>query len=95
MSDTRQTTSITEQETLPLNVLAIQGALCFRAYLQRYHLHPLDVAHASNVRYLTVWNVEQGKPVSRVNVARVRLGLWRLTGVPFMAPLALLEQPGR
>lgn len=60
----------TEQATQPLDVLAIQGAFFFREYLQRYRLHPLDVALASRVRYLTVWNVEHGKPGS-VNTRRV------------------------
>lgn len=81
----------TEQVTQPLDVLAIQGAFFFREYLQRYHLHPLDVALASRVRYLTVWNVEHGKPVKREHAARLRRGLRQLTGVPFTAPLALLD----
>lgn len=83
--------SPTEQATQPLDMLAIQGAFLFRDYLQRYHLHPLDVALASNVRYLTVWNAEHGKPVQREHAARLRRGLRQLTGVPFTAPLVLLN----
>ena len=78
-----------EQATLPLDVLAIQGALLFRAYLQKYHLHPLLVAFACDVRYFTIWNIQHGNPITDVQAAKVRAGLLALTGVPFTAPIAL------
>lgn len=84
MSDT-----LTEQTTLPLEVLSIQGAFLFRAYLKQHNLHPLTVSFASRVRYLTIWNTEHGVPVTREHAACVRAGLLALTGVPFTAPLAV------
>ena len=79
----------TEQATLPLDILAIRGAFLFRAYLQRYSLHPLDVALACHVRYLLIWNIQQGNPVTSIQATRVRAGLLKLTGIPFKAPIAL------
>ncbi len=92
---------ITEQNTHPLDIIAIRGAVLFQAYLDRYHLHPLDVSLASGVRYLTIWNMQHGNPVTRAHALQVREGLRRLTGVPFTVPLAtqasteLENRPGR
>lgn len=79
------------EKTQPLDVLAIRGAFHFRAYLRRYGLRSLDVALTAGVRYLVVWKVEHGQPVQREQAARIREGLYALTGVPFTVPLALYE----
>lgn len=79
------------EKTQPLDVVAVRGAFHFREYLRRYRLHPLDVALAAGVRYLTVWRVEHGQPVKGEQAARIRQGLYFLTGVPFTVPLALSE----
>ena len=79
----------TEQTTLPLEVWAVQGAFLFRAYLKTHNLHPLTVSFASHVRYLIIWNIEHGVPITREHEVRVRMGLLVLTGVPFTAPLAV------
>ena len=78
-----------EQDTMPLETIAIYGATRFREYLARHQLNPLLVSIACGVRYLTIWNIQRGHPVSRANADRVRVGLHRLTGVRFVAPLAL------
>lgn len=81
--------NIAEQQTQPITIVTGQGAFFFRAYLKRYHLHPLAVALASHVRYLTIWKIEHGLPIAQEDVTRVRSGLLTLTGVPFLAPLAI------
>ena len=85
---------ITEQNTHPLDIIAIRGAVLFQAYLDRYHLHPLDVSLASGVRYLTIWNMQHGNPVNKRHALQVREGLRRLTGVPFTAPVAIQASTG-
>ncbi|SRR6266568_5614094 len=60
----------------------------FQAYLDHYNLNPLDVSITSSVRYLTIWNIQHGTPITSTHAARVRLGLLHLTGVPFTAPIA-------
>jgi hypothetical protein len=68
------------------------SANAFCAYLQQYGLHPLDVALTSRVRYLTVWNVERGNPISAEHAMRLRAGLHQLTGVLYTAPILLLAE---
>ncbi len=63
------------------------GNLPFRVYLATYHLTTLDVAHGSNVPYITTWTIEQGKPVSQMRAAMVRAGLLKMTGVAYMEPI--------
>lgn len=78
-----------EQHTVPSDTIAISGATRFREYLERHHLTPLLVSVACGVRYLTIWNIQRGHPVTREHADRVRVGLYRLTGVRFVAPLAV------
>jgi hypothetical protein len=78
-------TRMTEPGSLPFS----SGA-AFQSYLRAYQLSPLDVALASQVRYLTVWNIAHEVPVRNRHAALVRVGLYRLTGVPYTAPIALI-----
>jgi hypothetical protein len=84
---------VTEQETQSLNVASIQSASDFLTYMKTYGLEPLDVALAAGVRYLTVWNLSQGKPITDAHAALVRAGLFQLTGVGYTAPICLLREP--
>jgi hypothetical protein len=68
------------------------SANAFCTYLQQYGLHPLDVALTSRVRYLTVWNIEHGNPISAEHAMRLRAGLHQLTAVPYTAPILLLAE---
>ncbi len=85
---------ISEQHTEPIPVPA---ASAFHTYLVRYRLTWMDVARASGVRCLTVWSIDQGRPVLPEQATRVRRGLYLLTGVPYSGPLATLptQQPPR
>ena len=77
----------TEQTTLPYSAVA------FRRYLNTYRLELLDVALKSGARYMTVWRIWQGQPVSRQNELRIRQGLLRMTGIPYTVPMLVQDQP--
>ena len=76
---------VSEYETLP------PGAIAFRRYLATYQLEMLDVALKSGVRYMTVWRIASGQPISSRNELRIRQGLLRMTGIPYTAPLLTRE----
>lgn len=77
------------QENLP------PSAITFRRYLATYELELLDVALKSGVRYMTVWRVSEGKPISRESELLIRQGLLRMTGIPYTAPLLTQEDSER
>jgi hypothetical protein len=77
--------NVSEKEALP------PSALAFRRYLEQYQPEPLDVALKSGVRYMTVWRVSQGQPISSQNELLIRQGLLRMTGIPYTAPLLTQE----
>jgi hypothetical protein len=78
-----------ERETLPISAVA------FRRYLQAYQLELLDVALKSGVRYMTVWRIWQGQPISSQNELLIRRGLLRMTGIPYDAPMLVQDEPER
>ncbi len=88
----RPVSKTSAQATQPLDIDAARSAAAFRAYLQQYELHPLDVSITSKVRYLSVWNLIKGKPITADHAARVRLGLYIMTSVPYTAPILLLAE---
>lgn len=55
----------------------------FADYLQRHHVEPLRLSLVAGVRYLTVWNAMQGRPISLAHAARICAALVSLTGVPY------------
>ena len=75
-----------EQATLPLSAIA------FRRYLQQHELEPLDVALKADMRCLTVWKIWQGLPIKSQEEARVRQGLFRVTGESYTAPMLVQEE---
>ncbi len=78
-----------EPGTLPYSAVA------FRRHLTDYGLKPLDVAVKAGVRYMTVWRIWQGQPISHQHELLVRQGLLRLTGIPYTAPILVSDEPGR
>jgi len=52
----------------------------------------LEVARVSGVRYLTIWNIQQGKPIRREHALRVRRGLLQLTGIAYTATIAAYDE---
>jgi hypothetical protein len=87
--------SIAQQETIPLDVHNNESATAFLDYLKAHHVLALDVAIISRVRYLQVWKIGQGYPVTEAHAARVRAGLQQLTGIPYRATIAVLSGPLR
>jgi hypothetical protein len=49
------------------------------------------------VRCLTVWSLDHGRPVLPLQARQVRRGLYLLTGVPYIGPIATLptQEPPR
>lgn len=88
----KQSRDMTEQETHQLDVASIRSASDFLTYVKIYRLELLDVALAGGVRYLSVWNISQGKPITAAHAALVRMGLFQLTGVAYTAPIILLSK---
>jgi hypothetical protein len=80
---------VAEQETQRVDIAAVRSGLAFRAYVQHYHLSPVDVALVARVRYLTLWKIAQGIPVRAAHAASVRMALHKLTGVPYTAPIVI------
>lgn len=89
----RQIEDVAEQETQPLNGANVRSANDFLMYMKTYRLELLDVSLAAGVRYLTVWNLAHGRPVTEVHAALVRKGLFQLTGVAYTASIALVSEP--
>src|SRR5579859_5651715 len=83
---------VAEQSTLSLSQLAIHSALAFQGYLKTHRLDPRQVATASGVRYLTVWNIQHGKPVRKEHSLFVRQGLHKMTGTAYTAPITTLPE---
>jgi hypothetical protein len=75
-----------EQDTLPISAVA------FRRYMQKYQIEPLDVALRSGVRYLTVWKIGKGHPIKSQDEVLIRQGLFRMTGIPYTAPILVREK---
>ncbi|HLZ59040.1 MAG TPA: hypothetical protein VKR06_19020 [Ktedonosporobacter sp.] len=87
--------NVDEQDTLPLNLMYIQSAINFQGYLRAHRLDPLTVARVSGVRYLTIWNIQQGKPIRKEHAHIVRRGLHRLTGEVYAAGIAVYGEEGK
>ncbi|QBD81178.1 hypothetical protein EPA93_36475 [Ktedonosporobacter rubrisoli] len=81
-----------EQETIILPDTLVRSATNFRAYLKRYKLSSLDVSLVARVRYLTIWNIENGHPIGALQAQQVHAGLQRLTGIPYLASIATHTQ---
>lgn len=62
----------------------------FQGYRYEHGLHPRDVATQSGVPYVTVWSILRNKPVTYAHATQVRAGLRKMTGVPYVGPIATL-----
>ena len=70
------------------------GNVHFRAFVEQYRLTLLDVALAAGVRLMTVWNIQQGRPVRAPSAQAVRAALLQLTGRPYTGPIAERDEHG-
>lgn len=74
-----------EQGMLPYSAVA------FRRYLRDSQLELLDVALKSGVRYMTIWRIWHGQPISSQSELLIRQGLLHMTGIPYTAPLLIRD----
>jgi hypothetical protein len=74
---------ISEQDTVPIQPLTN----AFHAYLFYHRLTWVEVARAAGVPCLTVWSIDHGLAVLPSQAFQVRLGLRKLTGVPYLGPI--------
>jgi hypothetical protein len=74
---------ISQEDTIPLPRLTN----AFHAYLLYHRLTWVQVARAAGVPGVTVWSIEHGFPVLPSLAFQVRLGLRKLTGVPYLGPI--------
>lgn len=68
---------VSEEKTQPLTTIS---SLNFKIYMERYALIIRDVAQASGVRLLIVWNILHGNSISQEDARKIRTGLFLLTG---------------
>ena len=90
MQQDEKDVDLTTQQTQTLSMIAITTAVAFNSYIDRHSLDPITISVISQVRYLTIWNIQHGKPVTRTHAARVRQGVQQLTGVPYTGPIHML-----
>lgn len=62
----------------------------FRAFVEQHRLTLLDVALAAKVRLMTVWNIQQDRPVRASSAQAVRAALLHLTGKSYTG--SIVEQ---
>lgn len=86
--------SLPEQSTLPLKTAIERSAASFRAFLREHGLDPLTLSLHAGIRYLAIWNITQGNPVTLEQAARVRACLRRLTGIAYDGPICVYD-PGK
>lgn len=75
---------------LPTLEVKVVSRAAFRGFLLRYGLTIQQVARAAEVPQLTIWSIDRGNPVRASYEQAVRMGLYRLTGVAYTAPIAVV-----
>lgn len=94
MEGTDRFSYISEEETQPLTPIA---SLVLLDYMERHKLTIRDVAHASGVRLMVVWNILHNNLILPEDALRVRTGLFLLTGEHYRGsiPVRLIDRPLR
>lgn len=62
------------------------------AHMQRFGLDLGQVAKASGVPHSVVWRIAHDQAVTTRSANRVRLGVWKLSGVPYLEPIVTLDE---
>lgn len=65
----------------------------FEQYLKDHKIEPIRLSTQAGVRYLTVWNAVNGKPIFYEYAQKIRIALYRLTGLTYTGPLPTLDEP--
>ena len=88
---------IYNEDTLILPTLEtkVVSRAAFRGFLVHYGLSIRQVAPAAGVPKITIWSIDRGNAVLASYEHRVRWGLYRLTGITYTAPIAVLTRRDR
>jgi hypothetical protein len=62
-------------------------------YLNEHKIDPIRLSLEAGVRYLTIWNATKEKPIFSHNAHKIRVALYRLTGLAYTGPLPTLDEP--
>lgn len=77
---------IADAETQPLPLIATKS---FQVYLAEHGLTIRDVARASHVRLMVIWNILHGRAILSADAGRVRAGLFLLTRECYSGAIAV------
>jgi hypothetical protein len=69
-----------------------KGMNDFEQYLIRYGIDPFYLYRMAEVRYLTVHNAIKGNLILPKNAKKIKDALYRLTGVPYVGSLVLIDR---
>jgi hypothetical protein len=64
-----------------------------KQYVQEHAIEPLQLALVARVRYLTIYNAINGKPISYTCAQKIRVALHVLTGVAYAGLLPVIDDP--
>jgi hypothetical protein len=62
--------------------------------MSRFGLELGQIAKASGVPLSIVWRIAHNHAVTTRNANRVRLGVWKLSGTPYMEPITTMDEVG-
>ena len=68
-------------------------ALNLQAFLEKHALSLRDVANASGVRMLVIWNVLHGRLIPPEQAGQIRMGLFVLTREHYRGPIPVRSAP--
>jgi len=60
--------------------------------MSRFRLELGQIAKASGVPLSIVWRISHNQAVTTRNANRVRLGVWKLSGIPYMDPIITMDE---
>ena len=63
----------------------------FEEYLQQQNLEALLVSVTAHVRYTTIYNATKGIPITPAHAQQIRQAVYRMTGIPYIGTLTLIE----
>ncbi len=64
----------------------------FEHYINSCSINPMTVAVLANVRFVSVWNMMKGVPISRQKAYNIVSAARKLSGKTYTGKIALLDQ---
>jgi len=62
-------------------------------YLSNHKIEARRLSIEAGVRYVTVWNAIKEKPIFYEQAQKIRVALYRLTGLAYTSPIPTLDEP--